>query len=284
VNLKNCILITLLLAGFHRPALAQAETNRAKEPGKNYWYGLTGRDSLTVTKVWTASLFLPGYAQAYNRDYWKIPAVWGGIGGLIGAGVYSHHQYRKTGEARFSKQETWFYIGAAAVYWGSLLDGVASYRTSKSNLPARAGLYSAMIPGMGQIHNGQYWKLPVIYGGLAFTGYLIDFNNRQYSRYRRAHDLLSDGNPDTVDEFNGRYTEANLKYYRDAYRRSRDYAILFTALVYVLNIIDANVFAHLKDFDVSDNISMRMHPALLNCDARAAQGKPAMGMQLQITF
>jgi hypothetical protein len=284
VNIRKFFLIVLLLTGFSRLSLAQAQESGAREPGKNYWYGLTGRDSLTITKVWTASLLLPGYSQAYNRDYWKIPVIWGGIGGLIGAGVYSHNQYKKTGEEHFRKQSTWFYIGAAAVYWSSLLDGVVSYKTGKGVLPARAALYSTMLPGLGQIYNGEYWKLPIIYGGLAFTGYLIDFNNKQYHRFRRAYDILRDDDPNTVDEFNGRFTDANLKYYRDSYRRSRDYAILFTVLVYVLNIIDANVFAHLKDFDVNDNLSLRIHPALLNYDAYASDGKPAMGMQLQITF
>jgi hypothetical protein len=272
------------LTGFSRLSPAQVKDPPAREPGKNYWYGLTGRDSLTITKVWTASLLLPGYSQAYNRDYWKIPVVWGGIGGFLGAGIYSHNQYKKTGDAHFSKQGTWFYLGAVAVYWGSLLDGAVSYKTAKNVLPARATLYSTMLPGLGQIYNGDYWKLPIIYGGLAFTGYLIDFNNQQYNRFRTAYDILKDGDPDTVDEFNGRYTEANLKYYRDSYRRSRDYAILFTALVYVLNIVDANVFAHLKDFDVNDNLSLHINPALLNYGAYASNGQPAIGMQLQITF
>ncbi|MDR3133304.1 MAG: DUF5683 domain-containing protein [Prevotellaceae bacterium] len=284
MNIRKFFLIILLLTGFSRLSLAQEKEPGAREPGKNYWYGLTGRDSLTITKVWTASLLLPGYSQAYNRDYWKIPVVWGGIGGLIGAGVHSHRQYKATGEERFRQQRTWFYLGAAAVYWSSLLDGAVSYKTAKSVLPARAALYSTMLPGLGQIYNGDYWKLPVLYGGLAFTGYLIDFNNKQYLRFRKAYDILRDGDPDTVDEFNGRFTEANLKYYRDSYRRSRDYAILFTALVYVMNIIDANVFAHLKNFDVDDNLSLRIHPALLNYDAYASGGQPAIGMQLQITF
>ena len=284
VDIKKIFLIIFLLAGFSGLSLAQAQEPGTREPGKNYWYGLIGRDSLTINKVWTASLLLPGYSQAYNRDYWKIPVVWGGIGGLIGAGVHSHNQYKKTGEEHFRKQSAWFYIGAAAVYWSSLLDGAVSYNTTKDVLPARATLYSTMLPGLGQIYNGEYWKLPIIYGGLAFTGYLIDFNNQQYNRYRRAYDILRDDDPDTVDEFNGRYTDANLKYYRDSYRRSRDYAILFTVLVYVLNIVDANVFAHLKDFDVNDNLSLRIHPALLNYDAYASNGQPAIGMQLQITF
>jgi hypothetical protein len=284
LNPRKTFLLLLLLAGPGRPAFTQPNEHPPREPGKNYWHGLTGKDSLTITKVWTASLLLPGYAQAYNRDYWKIPAIWGAMGGFIGAGIHSHNLYKKTGETHFRRQSTWLYLGAAAVYWSSLLDGAASYKTAKEVLPARAALYSTMLPGLGQIYNGDYWKLPIIYGGLAFTGYLIDFNNRQYNRFREAYEILNDGDPDTVDEFNGRHTEANLKYYRDSYRRSRDYAVLFTVLVYVLNIVDANVFAHLKDFDVSDNLSMRINPALLNADAAASGRQPAIGMQLQFTF
>jgi hypothetical protein len=213
--------------------------------------------------------------------------VWGGIGGMIGGAVYSHNQYKETGKSNYLSQRNWFYIGAAAVYWASLLDGVVSYDAYKAVVPARAAIYSTMLPGLGQIYNRHYWKLPIIYGGLAFTAYLVDFNNTQYLRYRDAYNLLTDEDPDTVDEFRGRYPDSKLRYYRDNYRRSRDYAILFTVLVYVLNIIDANVFAHLKDFDVNDNLTMRISPALLNYDtyaARNTRGNPAVGMQLQVTF
>ncbi len=279
------VILLLLCSGYF--ARAQLRDAGANAPGKNFWYGLTGRDSLAISRVWTASLVLPGYSQAYNRDYWKIPVVWGGIGGMIGGAIYNNRQYQHTGAARYKAQRNWFYVGAAAVYWGSLLDGIISYDTHREVVPARAALYSAMLPGMGQIYNGHYWKLPIVYGGLIFTTYLVDFNNTQYSRFRKAYDLLTDGNDETVDEFGGRYTEANLKYYRDNYRRSRDYAILFTVLIYALNIIDANVFAHLKDFDVSDNLSLRVSPAIINYDAlasRADYSKSAVGMRLNLTF
>jgi len=280
-------LLAIFLLSLCQISFAQLKDPEKNEAGKNFWYGLLGRDSLSISRVTAASVILPGYSQAYNRDYWKIPIVWGGIGGLIGGGIYNNNKYHDTGDSRYRNQRDWCYIGAAFIYWGSLVDGVVSYNTGKDVVPARATLYSALFPGLGQIYNGDYWKLPIIYGGLAFTTYLAALQDSQYKRFRTAYNLLTDDDPTTIDEFEGRQSANNLKYLRDDARRSRDYAIMFTALVYVLNIIDANVFATLKDFDVSDDISLRIRPSVLNYDNFAssnAYGNMAIGMQMQFTF
>ncbi|MDR0729808.1 MAG: DUF5683 domain-containing protein [Prevotellaceae bacterium] len=268
-------------------ASAQPTQPEAKESGKNFWYGLTGRDSLSLTRVWEASLVVPGYAQAYNRDYWKIPVVWAGIGGFLGSAIYHNVQYQQTGSDAYRQARNWSYAGMAATYWGSVLEGVVSYETNRDFVPSRATIYSAMLPGLGQIYNGDYWKLPIIYGGLLFTCYLVDFQSTQYNRYRTAYNLVSDGDPATVDEFNGRLAENKLQYYRDNSRRSRDYAILFTVLVYVLNIVDANVFATLHDFDVSDDLALHINPTMMNYNSYAMQSRSdniALGLQIQWTF
>jgi hypothetical protein len=281
------LLIICFLLGCGLTASAQLSQPGAKEPGKNFWYGLTGRDSLSLTRVWEASLVVPGYAQAYNREYWKIPVVWAGIGGFLGSAVYHNAQYKKTGNGSDLQARNWSYAGMAAVYWGSVLEGVVSYRTGRDFVPSRATIYSAMLPGLGQIYNGDYWKLPIIYGGLLFMCYLVDFQSTQYNRYHTAYNLVSDDDPTTVDEFNGRLTENKLQYYRDNSRRSRDYAILYTVLVYVLNIVDANVFATLHDFDVSDDLSLRINPAIIPQANYAMQSRAdniALGLQVRWTF
>jgi hypothetical protein len=284
MKLRKSFLVILLLAGSCPFLSAQLKQPGAEEPGKNYWFGLTGRDSLALSRVWKASLVVPGYSQAYNRDYWKLPVVWGGIGGSVFSIVYHNYQYQKTGDPKYQHIRNWSYAGLFAVYWGSLMDGIVSYNTGKDFVPSRATLYSAMLPGLGQIYNGDYWKLPVVYGGLALTLYMVDFYNTQYQRYGDAFAAVSAGEP---DEFNGRLSTSKLTYYRDNSRRSRDYAILFTVLVYVLNVIDANVFATLKDFDVSDDLSFRLQPAILNTNSYALQsatGNVAVGLQMQLTF
>lgn len=123
--------------------------------------------------------------------------------------------------------------------------------------PKKAGLYSAIFPGAGQLYNRQYWKLPVIYVGVGAAVYFIQFNSKKYQTYRRAYIASIEGKP---NEFSGVYDQAALKQLQDGYKRYLDMTFLFTALGYTLQVIDAVVFAHLKNFDVSRDISIRMQP------------------------
>jgi hypothetical protein len=230
-------------------------------------------------------MVIPGYSQFYNRDYWKLPIIYGGIGGLIYGGYRNNNKYMDTGNGDYLRNRDLCYIGAGLLYWASLLDGVVSYKSSKPHLPQRATIFSILLPGLGQAYNEHYWKIPIIYFGITFGAYLIDYNNAQYLRFRRAYNAMTDDDPGTVDEFNGAYTPDNLKYYRDSYRRDRDYSILFLSVFYIINAIDANVFAHLKQFDVSDNLSMQLRPAVIYNEVLAIRAEPpAFGMTLNLTF
>ncbi len=110
----------------------------------------------------------------------------------------------------------------------------------------------------------------------------------QYNRFRDAYnnatrtDIPEDQKP--PDEFNGRYTAANLKYFRDGYRRNRDYSVLAFVLVYALNVIDANVFAHLADYDISDDLSLRFEPTLFDPTYIPMTYTPTVGFNLTITL
>jgi hypothetical protein len=109
-------------------------------------------------------------------------------------------------------------------------------------------------------------------------GYFIQFNNMQYQRYRRDY-----SNPEYV----GRLSPDNLKYYRNTYRRYRDYSILFGVLVYALNVIDANVFAYLQDFDVSDDLTLNVRPGIIEPihPVRYAATQPvSVGLKMNIQF
>jgi hypothetical protein len=139
----------------------------------------------------------------------------------------------------------------------------------------KAALYSAVIPGAGQIYNKSYWKVPVIYGGFAFLIYLIDFNNTNYKTFKTAYGYRTDLDSTTVDSYPN-YTVDDLLVRKDYYRRNRDLCYVITGLVYVLNVLDAYVDAHMKDFDVSDDLSLHTRP-YFNLDYR---GTPVTGLSL----
>lgn len=123
--------------------------------------------------------------------------------------------------------------------------------------PKKAGLYSAILPGAGQLYNKQYWKIPVIYAGVGAAAYFIQFNSSQYHSYRKAYVASLQGKS---HEYSGIYDQAALQQLQDGYKRYLDMTILFTGLGYTLQVIDAIVFAHLKNFDISRDISLRMQP------------------------
>ncbi len=126
--------------------------------------------------------------------------------------------------------------------------------------PRKASLYSTMLPGLGQAYNRKYWKIPLVYGLGAYTVYAAMANNNIYKGYRNAYRIRTDGDPATLDEYVGLENDFTLQQRRDEFRRDRDYFWILTGVVYVLNIVDAAVDAHLFYFDVSDKLSMQFLP------------------------
>jgi hypothetical protein len=128
--------------------------------------------------------------------------------------------------------------------------------------PRKATVMSALVPGLGQGYNKKYWKIPVIYAGLGTSVYFIKFNNDYFQRYRKGYISLL--NKDTLnDPFRGQYSSEQLFNAKEYYRRNRDLSIIIAAGIYILNIIDATVDAHLFYFDVSDDLAMKVQPAML---------------------
>ena len=241
--------------------------------------GKVQKDTLPINKMWFASLVLPGYSQAYNRQYWKIPIVYGALGTTLYFGYQNNLKFLETGNDRYAQYRDLLYVGTFLAYWGTLLDGTINYKSALPILPGRATLYSALIPGLGQAYNGDYWKIPIFCGGLMVCGYFIQFNNMQYQRYRKAYI-----NPDS---YAGRLTSENLKWYRDTYRRYRDYSILAGVLVYALTIIDANTFAYFHDFDTSDDLSMKIRPGIiepLNTRYAMTTQPMSVGLKMNLNF
>lgn len=127
--------------------------------------------------------------------------------------------------------------------------------------PRIATRRSAIIPGWGQAYNRQYWKIPIVYGALAVPASLFIYNNTWYQRTKEGYDILVNGG-DTLKiypDLQG-LDAATLQYYRNSFRKNRDYSVLFFLLVWGLNVVDATVFAHLKNFDVSDDLSLSVQP------------------------
>ena len=125
----------------------------------------------------------------------------------------------------------------------------------------KAPMLSAILPGLGQIHNKQYWKLPIIYGGYLLIGHYINFNNKMYKEFRSALVAQTDDNEMTINPFPN-FSESSLERNMEYWRRNRDLLIIFTGVYYILNIVDAHVFSHLNDFDIGNDISFSISPEI----------------------
>lgn len=127
----------------------------------------------------------------------------------------------------------------------------------------RPPLYSAIIPGAGQFVNHQYYKIPIIYAGGATLAYFWVTNNRYYQSFKRALTYRLDNDSNTTDSQYGLYTDAQVLRARDYYRRNRDLTVILSAVLYGLQIADAHVFAHLREFNVNDNLTLRADPVFI---------------------
>jgi hypothetical protein len=129
---------------------------------------------------------------------------------------------------------------------------------AKRFVPRRASLYSAILPGAGQIYNRKYWKLPIVYGGFVALGLTVDYYNDLYKRFRKdIFGFLEDPNYNSS-------TGANLEQSRtlaDNARRDRDFWIAMTGVFYLLQIADAHIDAHLKEFDLNPNLQLSFEPS-----------------------
>ena len=123
-------------------------------------------------------------------------------------------------------------------------------------IPKKAGLYSAILPGSGQVYTKKYWKVPVIYGGLITSAYYINESNDLYQLYKSTYLNRLDG--DFTDNLN--YSDSDLRTLTEHYRRNREVSALLFTLTYILNIVDASVNAHLFDYDVSEDLSLHIQP------------------------
>lgn len=274
-------------------------------------------DSMSLRRVCMTSAVLPGFGQIYNKQYWKLPILYGTVGASLGLCLWSNSKYkplksqfdRMTDESLFRTPEMnaiqremikyntmkqVFMISTIASYIYFLGDTCLKYSTSEVSNISKATTLAMICPGAGQIYNKSYWRVPIVVGGFATTIYCIDWNNRGYQRFQKAYRLKAqyDANPElypdgSPDEFGGRYNASFLKNLRNSYRRNRDLCIILTAGLYILQVVDAHVDAHLQSYDISKDLSVSLTPTIgysYNRMSPYSGGGATLGMNLGLTF
>lgn len=172
------------------------------------------------------------------------------------------------------------------------------WKTWRPN-PKKALWLAIVIPGAGQIYNRKYWKLPIVYGGFVGCAYAMRWNNMMYKDYSQAYIDLTDDDPNTksyerFQQFSNRITDANIQRYQELFknrknrfRRWRDLSFFVMCGVYAISIIDAYVDASLSEFDISDDLTMRVAPTIIN-NKNVAEHNPlkstAIGLQCSLFF
>jgi hypothetical protein len=277
--------------GNKRDSIARADKLRQraeKREGKEPFIS----DSMSLRKVTMFSAVMPGFGQIYNKQYWKLPILYSTVGASLGMWIHQSNKYKplkeqfeamtdqglkRTEEMNSLQREMikhntlkqTFMFTTIASYIYFIGDAAVNYATNEVSAVNKATTLSTICPGAGQIYNKSYWRVPLVVGGFATTIYCIDWNNRGYQRFKKAYRLRFDydQNPElypngSPDEFGGRYASSFLKNLRNSYRRNRDLCIILTAGIYLLQIMDAHVDAHLRDYDISDDLSVDVTPVL----------------------
>ncbi len=289
-----------------------ADTVRHRRLLKKGWFM---SDSMSLSKVCWLSAALPGYGQVYNKQYWKLPILYGTLATGLALFIHENRVYkplRRQYEAytdvsllrtpeldalqtRMIRSNTrrQCYLGLTlASYIYFLGDAALNYKTNEVSNVKKATTLACIFPGAGQIYNRSYWKVPFVVGGFASMIYCIDWNNRGFQRFKKAYALLADyeANPEAypdgpTDEFHGRYSATFIRNLRNNFRRNRDLCIIITGALYILQIIDAHVDAHLKDYDISDDLSLNLEPLVDYTYVPALQGnRPVYGFNLSLNF
>jgi hypothetical protein len=156
----------------------------------------------------------------------------------------------------------------------------------KKHDPHKATIRSAILPGWGQAYNREYWKIPIVYGALAIPAATFIYNNTWYKRTKKAYSIAVSGQTNRYNEIDPvllKFVDVpeTLQNFRNQFRRDRDYSVLWFFILWGINVVDATVFGHLKDFDVSDDLSMRVTPTLNN---NLFSPTPAPGLSFVFNF
>ncbi|MCB0515997.1 MAG: DUF5683 domain-containing protein [Chitinophagales bacterium] len=260
-------------------------------PPQKYWrLGIIDSLPIPLQKPYQAAIasaLLPGLGQINNGQMPKGIAYFGGVASLSTAGFILRKDYKNYNTAynqrlagvfddpffhlsdealrlkmqKTQKQYKTAFTFASILYGINVLDAFIfkSMQVAyppKSHSPYLAAFKSTVLPGWGQVYNKKYWKIPIIYAGLGTSIYYIYTNADIQQAFKEAYEQRD--NADFVpDPRVAGYNDETLLRGRQIYLRNTEVAVLVTAAIYVLNILDATVDAHLYDFDVDDAISQR---------------------------
>jgi len=258
---------------------------------------LSGLKWTRPSKAALYSTILPGAGQFYNKEYIKSPLYPGAIVLFGSSALASRVRYNNSRESLLykvgspdilidpfpdlSKDEVrnrmnrnrilsnWSVAGASFFYASGIIDAYISghiynreNETEGLHLPIKAAYYSALLPGCGQIYNGKWWKVPIIYAGFIGIGSVGVYSFTNMRKYKNAYLARNRyGLPDEFSDGEGTdYSDAQLLFFKDVHRKNLERTILIGTAWYALNIIDAVVDAHLYNFEISDDLSFQPFP------------------------
>jgi hypothetical protein len=167
----------------------------------------------------------------------------------------------------------------------------------RKHSPRKATIRSAILPGWGQAYNKKYWKIPIVYAALGITAGVFNYNIKEYRKIQYAYGVLvtrDTPNFKNVAKELQPYIELNaessLRNLRSEFRQNIDYSVLVFILFWGLNVVDATVDGHLREFDVSDNLSLKIKPSLQSLPSTAGIsfvftiGKHGAGRPLKVVY
>ena len=157
-------------------------------------------------------------------------------------------------------------------------DTLSAKPAVQNHSPQKALLFSALIPGLGQVYNHKYWKIPFIYGAEGAFAYYVGLNQHKYTKFREAYVNGKQGTKSLID---GQYYDYDiLPRGRDYYRRYRDLSVLGLGFIYFLNIVDAMIDASFFYYDVSDDLTLHIQPTIFNTPGLTS----SIGLRIDIGF
>ena len=164
-------------------------------------------------------------------------------------------------------------------------------KDKKLSRPAKAAIMSACLPGLGQIYNRKWWKVPIVYAGLGGIGYFSYRNFSEYRSYLHAYEYKTGDLPEGVTltdyetQLANKYAEGQLQTYKESYRRNFELFTILTVAWYGLNIIDAVVDGHLYTYDISDDLSINVDPYLRPVETPVPMPQyPQVGLSFKLNF
>lgn len=251
------------------------------------------RQALPYQKKINHWSLVPGAGQWINKKYHKVPIFLGAMSYMVYKQREAHSLYKNLNQnlenlfddnpltinnsgidsvfipehlKAYNMERSLYFFGSMLIYGLNIadarLDAQIKLFPEKNYRPQRAAMYSAMVPGLGQIYNKKYWKLPLLYGGAAGLGYYYYINNESFEIFNTAY-IQKKNNISEENWTNPEYFEVSqsqLERLSEKYRKQREQSMLYIILLYAGNVIDATVDAHLSDFNINESIDISFVP------------------------